>query len=279
LLYKKSGKLFDKLFAHFYELNEFDTIEYNSNQSNRARDFNQHIIDLEYLNIDTKYLLSVYREAVGSSNVLLMYEIYYYFVKLTYINGQPILDDFFKQLNDYELEQIYTLVPGFKNSHLLRLFLIFHFNYYRYTKEGFVSPLYNEMSTGVFKKFISITKSLLDDSKEGSEDYEKRDCIMYLINIFNEMITRDCNDTGLTLADDNDNRRKHNSIIYNLCLEMVSSRITFLKLTDIYIMDSQIIGAIFRIFRKAIQILTNESIELDQSQCVPLDYAKELRVN
>jgi hypothetical protein len=157
-------------------------------------EFYQHIVDQEFFNIPTGYIISIYHEAVDNSNILLLFEIFYFFIKLTYINGQYILDGFFKNLSDNEIQQFYLNVLELKNFYLTRLYLVFHFNYYRYTKsKSIASPIYFK----IFDKFINLTKYLLDDIQpthslsESEYDYEKRDCIMYLINIFNEMITRD----------------------------------------------------------------------------------------
>jgi hypothetical protein len=61
-------------------------------------------------------------------------------------------------------------------------------------------------------------------------------------------------------------------------MEWVSNRVTLLKIMELFIDDSQVIGGIIRILRKCVQVLTNHSnILLDRTK-EPRNFAKEFRV-
>lgn len=65
-------------------------------------------------------------------------------------------------------------------------------------------------------------------------------------------------------------------------MNLMGYRFTFIKLIDNYYNDSPIMSGLYRVFRKATQIITNEgSNNLDKSQLKtnPKDIAKVFRVN
>jgi hypothetical protein len=82
------------------------------------------------------------------------------------------------------------------------------------------------------------------------------------------------------LDSNNDKFRMDYSNMYNICLDILSYRLTFLKLVDIYIYDSQIISLIFRMFRKVLQIVFNDNNLIDDKIISKPQqiHAKEIKV-
>ena len=78
----------------------------------------------------------------------------------------------------------------------------------------------------------------------------------------------------------NDKFKTDYSNMYNIGLDILSHRLTFLKLVDIYIYDSQIVGMIFRMFRKVLQIVFNENNLIDDKiiSKPQQTHAKEIKV-
>lgn len=69
--------------------------------------------------------------------------------------------------------------------------------------------------------------------------------------------------------------------IYNNCIALMGYRITLLKLIDAFYDDSQIMSGLFRIIRKATQIITNETSPfLDKTilKSSPKDISKMFKV-
>lgn len=76
----------------------------------------------------------------------------------------------------------------------------------------------------------------------------------------------------------NDQKKKEFNAIYDNCLHLISKRVYLLKVLENFLDDSQIVGAVIRIFRKLIQILTTESNSLIDKSKEPKVFAKEFRV-
>jgi len=61
---------------------------------------------------------------------------------------------------------------------------------------------------------------------------------------------------------------------------IIDSKFEIIKIIDVFLDDSQIVGNIFRIFRKAIMILTNDELHKGKitSEMSHKQYNKELKV-
>jgi hypothetical protein len=285
LLYTKSTKLFDKLHLHFFEINpEFldkyfiKSPEQKIKFIEKAKAFISHINDLEYLNIDNKYLIETYKEAIFEKNTILLYELIYYFIKLTYIKkGKLILDEFFAALNKNERDEFFIKIPGFKNFFLTKLFLVFHSNNFKNKKDEQIPSKFMDITNQLMKQLTAV-------NSENSCEYEmeKQECVIHILNIINEMIMKPEKSIYKLNLDSETVMKEQYTFTYNACLEIISSRIAFLKLADLFMSDSQIVGSIFRIFRKAIQVLTNENeqlVDINFVACSPQVYSKEFRVS
>lgn len=70
-------------------------------------------------------------------------------------------------------------------------------------------------------------------------------------------------------------------MIYDNCIQIISKRIYILRLIDCFMTDSQIIGSIFRIFRKTVQVLTNDSsslLDVNRLNMNPKEFSSKFRV-
>ena len=66
------------------------------------------------------------------------------------------------------------------------------------------------------------------------------------------------------------------------CIPIISGRIHILRIIDNFQGDSCIMGSIFRLFRKTIQTLTNEStglLDLSKLNLHPKEFAPVIRVS
>ena len=64
-------------------------------------------------------------------------------------------------------------------------------------------------------------------------------------------------------------------------MQIISARIHFLRLVEIYIANSQIIGGIIKLIRKVVQVLTNyhsKLLNVDKLTTNPKVFCKEFKV-
>jgi hypothetical protein len=120
------------------------------------------------------------------------------------------------------------------------------------------------------------------NSKIIDEEYflEMRECLIWALNNLNEITSQPVDNKN----DPFESRKKEYSSTYQNCLHLISSRITLLKIFSIekFTSDSQITGGVFRIFRKIVQLLTNDSTTMIDKTVVtvvdPKSFSIDFRV-
>ncbi len=131
-----------------------------------------------------------------------------------------------------------------------------------------------EMLGRLIVKDINISSMLIDEIK---------DCIMWALNLLNELVAQPVDlNTKISKEELMEQKKKEYSVIYDNCILIVYKRMSVLRLIDNYLSDSQLIGSIFRIFRKVIQVLTNDSsslLNLSKMNIHPKEFSIKFRVN
>jgi hypothetical protein len=105
---------------------------------------------------DARELQKLYLEAKRKENQPALFQIYLLLVKMTSQNDYKFMSEFMKNLNEEEKSNVFEL-PKFssENAYLIKQYLVFIYNYYRYFKNNKVRIFFKQYKiiSNSFKKF------------------------------------------------------------------------------------------------------------------------------
>jgi hypothetical protein len=242
-------------------------------------------------NVNSTILNSKYAEAikVNDENFVLLYEVLVCLVKLANEWQFNIINDFLKNLNDDEMN-VFKNIPKFTdyNMHLLKVLLIFLYKYQKFFKSiksiSVRNQKYIEDSTLMTINLNLIKKIQEYCSTNRNKTNEEllilnRDSLVWTLNNLNETISLPSDLINTNKNEVNEQSKKDYNLMYDNCMNLISHRVSLLKILDFFLNDSQVVGGVVRLFRKIIQVLTNDTNNLIDKSREPRIFAIEFRVS
>jgi hypothetical protein len=291
-LYLSKNNIWDKYFIPYTDLNPsliekyfiFD-LDLEEKQRESVKLFTSTLYESlsnTSFNEIPKFLYKSFKDALLEENLLLLYELFSYLVNRVIHKLQDfnLLFKFLSLFSEGDKSQLYNL-PAFSdyNVFFVRIYLIFIFHYEQFYKQTANSNEKTLSTDIVINKVTDVMRKVSERMKmtlvlEHEYMLELRDCLLWGLNILTETITINAE------IKDNNEKKKEYSIIYDNCIQIISSRITIMKCIEGYMNDSQIISSMFRLLRKTIQVLTNNSsmmLDLSKVSVQPKAFSKEFR--
>jgi hypothetical protein len=258
----------------------------NSNNSPEEMKPDYFVANLNWNLLNNKYAEAI---KINEENFVLLYEVLVCLVKLAGEWQFNIINDFFKILNEDEIN-VFKNLPKFTdyNIHLLKVLLIFLYKYQKFfksIKSISVRNLKLIEDTSLMTINLNMIKKIQEycSTNRNKTNEEllilNRDCLVWSLNNLNETITLPSDLINTNKNEVNEQSKKDYNLMYDNCMNLISHRVSLLKILDFYLNDSQVVGGVVRLFRKIIQVLTNDTNNLIEKSREPRIFAIEFRVS